>query len=77
MPHKQNPVLGEIMIALARHAAGQQGTLVQAMIHEQGRSGAALALEWLALPATAEATGASLRHTTTLFGSATRLGSSA
>ena len=75
MPHKQNPVLAEITIALARHVAGQQGTLSQAMIHEQERSGAAWALEWLTLPAMAEATGASLRHVATLLASTTRLGS--
>lgn len=75
MPHKQNPVLAEIMVALARYVAGQQGTLAQAMIHEQERSGAAWALEWLTLPAMAEATGASLRHAATLLGSTTRLGS--
>lgn len=74
MPHKQNPVLAEVMVALARHVAGQQGTLAQAMIHEQERSGAAWALEWLTLPAMAEATGASLRHAQALLGSIKRIG---
>ncbi|MFZ9950373.1 MAG: lyase family protein, partial [Gemmobacter sp.] len=40
MAHKQNPILAETMVALARHVAGLQGTLAQAMIHEQERSGA-------------------------------------
>lgn len=74
MPHKQNPVLAEIMVALARHVSGQQATLAQAMIHEQERSGAAWALEWLTLPAMAEATGASLRHAQAVLGSVRRIG---
>jgi 3-carboxy-cis,cis-muconate cycloisomerase len=74
MPHKQNPVLAETLVALARHVAGLQGTLAQAMIHEQERSGAAWALEWLTLPAMAEATGAALRHAQGLVGSVRRLG---
>lgn len=74
MPHKQNPVAAEIMVALARHVAGLQGTLAQAMLHEQERSGAAWALEWLTLPAMAEATGASLRHAEQLLAGVQRMG---
>lgn len=67
MPEKQNPVAAEAMVALARFTAVQQATLAQAMIHEQERSGAAWMLEWLTLPAMAEATGASLNHCLTLL----------
>lgn len=74
MPHKQNPVLAETNVALARFVAIQQGTLAQAMIHEQERSGAAWALEWLTLPAMAEATGAALAHLNTLFEAIERIG---
>lgn len=74
MPHKQNPVLAEAMIALARFVAAQQGLLAQAMVHEQERSGAAWALEWLTLPAMAEATGAALCHLTRLLGSIEGMG---
>lgn len=74
MPHKQNPVLAETLVALARFVAGQQGILAQAMIHEQERSGAAWALEWLTLPAMAEATGAALVHAETLLASVERIG---
>ena len=74
MPHKQNPVLAETLVTLARFTAGQQGVLAQTLIHEQERSGAAWALEWLTLPAMAEATGTALRHTTTLLGRITRIG---
>ena len=74
MAHKQNPVGAEMLVALARFVAGQQGILSQAMIHEQERSGAAWALEWLTLPAMAEATGAALRHSEQLMVSIERIG---
>ena len=74
MPHKQNPVRAEMMVTLGRFVAGQQGVLAQAMIHEQERSGAAWALEWMTLPAMAEATGAALSHATHLISSIERLG---
>lgn len=74
MPHKANPILAETMVALARHVAGMQGTLAQAMIHEQERSGMAWPLEWLTLPAMAECTGAALRHGEALIGAIRRIG---
>ena len=50
MAHKANPVRAEILAALARHAAGLAGGMLHAGLHEQERSGAAWALEWLTLP---------------------------
>lgn len=61
MAHKSNPVRAEVLVALARFNAGQAGTLQQAMLHENERSGAAWTLEWLTLPAMAVTTGAALR----------------
>jgi len=61
MAHKQNPVNAEILVALARWNAGLAGTLHQALVHENERSGAAWTLEWLVLPQMAIAAGASLR----------------
>ncbi len=74
MAHKQNPIAAEAMVTLARYVAGQQGILGQAMIHEQERSGAAWALEWMTLPAMAEATGAALCHAERLILSIERIG---
>jgi 3-carboxy-cis,cis-muconate cycloisomerase len=74
MPHKQNPVGAEALVALARYVAGQQGILAQALIHEQERSGAAWALEWVTLPAMTEACGAAARHADNLLGSIERIG---
>jgi 3-carboxy-cis,cis-muconate cycloisomerase len=61
MAHKANPVNAEVLVTLARHNAGLVGTLQQAMVHENERSGAAWTLEWLTLPPILITTGASLR----------------
>lgn len=74
MPHKQNPVLAEILVTLARFTAAQNGGLGQALVHEQERSGQAWALEWMLLPPMVEATATALRHGTTLLGSVQKLG---
>jgi len=50
MPHKQNPVGAEILVALARYNATQLSAMHQALVHENERSGAAWTLEWLSLP---------------------------
>lgn len=60
MPHKQNPVLAELLVTLARFNAAQLGGLHQALVHEQERSGAAWGLEWMILPQMAEGTGRAL-----------------
>ncbi len=67
MAHKANPVTAELLVALARYAAGLSGTLTQALVHENERSGAAWALEWFTLPPLAVATGAALREATGLI----------
>ncbi|SFO33184.1 3-carboxy-cis,cis-muconate cycloisomerase [Mesorhizobium sp. NFR06] len=61
MPHKQNPVKAEALVALARFNAVQLSGLHQALVHEQERSGAAWTLEWLILPQMVVATAAALR----------------
>jgi len=61
MAHKSNPVNAEVLVALARFNAGLLGTLHQALVHENERSGAAWTLEWLVLPPMLVTTGASLR----------------
>jgi 3-carboxy-cis,cis-muconate cycloisomerase len=61
MAHKSNPVNAEALVSLARHSAGATGTLHQAMVHENERSGAGWTLEWLTLPQLLINAGASLR----------------
>ncbi|MFT6676452.1 MAG: 3-carboxy-cis,cis-muconate cycloisomerase [Sulfitobacter sp.] len=60
MPHKQNPVLAELLITLARYNATQLAGIHAAMLHEQERSGAAWMLEWMILPDMARTTARSL-----------------
>ncbi|MDR3514178.1 MAG: 3-carboxy-cis,cis-muconate cycloisomerase [Azospirillaceae bacterium] len=67
MAHKRNPVAAEILVALARFNAGLSGTLQQALVHENERSGAAWTLEWMVLPPMAVTAGASLRMASRLL----------
>lgn len=61
MAHKSNPVNAEVLVSLARFNGGLSGTLNQALVHENERSGAAWTLEWLTLPPMLVTTGAGLR----------------
>ena len=60
MPHKSNPVTAEVLVTLARFNAGLLGTLHQALVHENERSGAAWTLEWMILPQMVSSTAAGL-----------------
>ncbi len=60
MPHKQNPILAELLVTLARFNATQLAGIHHGLVHEQERSGAAWALEWMILPQMAIATARSL-----------------
>jgi len=60
MPHKENPVLAEILVTLARFNATQISAMHHALVHEQERSGTAWTLEWMVLPQMTVATGAAL-----------------
>jgi 3-carboxy-cis,cis-muconate cycloisomerase len=60
MPHKSNPVPAEVLVTLARFNAGLLGTLHQALVHENERSGAAWTLEWMVLPQMTVAAGSGL-----------------
>ena len=75
MPHKQNPVLAETLVALARFNAVQVSALHQSMVHEQERSGAAWMLEWLVLPQMVAATGSALLSARRLIGQIETIGS--
>lgn len=74
MPHKQNPVLAETLVAFARHNAALAGGLGQAMVHEQERSGTAWTLEWLTLPSMAENSAKSLSLSLRLLSQIEELG---
>lgn len=74
MPHKQNPVLAESLVTLARFNATQISGMHQALVHEQERSGTAWSLEWMLVPPMAVATGAAIRNAMKLCEAITRLG---
>ena len=74
MPHKQNPVRAEILVALARYNATLLAGVHQALVHEQERSGSAWTLEWLLMPQMIEASGLSLLHGSALLSSIERFG---
>ncbi len=67
MPHKSNPVQAEVLVTLARFNAGLLGTLHQALVHENERSGAAWTLEWMVLPQMVVATAAGLEKAQALL----------
>jgi 3-carboxy-cis,cis-muconate cycloisomerase len=74
MPHKNNPIGAEILVALARFNAVQISAMHQAMVHEQERSGAAWTLEWMVLPQICVATAAALRTAEKLVPTIRQLG---
>ncbi|WP_174801671.1 3-carboxy-cis,cis-muconate cycloisomerase [Martelella limonii] len=73
MPHKQNPVLAELLVTLARFNAVQLSGMHQALVHEQERSGAAWMLEWMILPQMASAAARALAAGITLIESVVRI----
>ncbi len=74
MPHKQNPILAELLVTLARFNATQIAGVHHALVHEQERSGTAWTLEWMILPQMAHATGRSLSAALSLTSSIESLG---
>lgn len=62
MPHKNNPVLSEALVAIAKINAAFQSQLLQSMIHVNERDGAALILEWNAIPQMLINAGTALNH---------------
>jgi 3-carboxy-cis,cis-muconate cycloisomerase len=74
MPHKQNPVGAEVLIALAHYNATLVSGMHTALVHEQERSGAAWTLEWLILPQMVMTAAASLRTANTLLSQVIRIG---
>jgi 3-carboxy-cis,cis-muconate cycloisomerase len=74
MQHKQNPVLAETLVTLARFNATLVSGLHHSLVHEQERSGAAWTLEWLLLPQMILAVGAATRISGELLHTITAMG---
>ncbi len=77
MAHKQNPVLAELLVTLARFNATQLSGMHHALVHEQERSGGAWALEWMLLPQMAMACARSLSAAISLCSAVEEIGASA
>ena len=62
MPHKNNPVLSEAMVALANLNSSLQSRMLQALVHENERDATAWILEWETLRQMLLYTAAGLSH---------------
>lgn len=74
MPHKQNPILAELLVTLARFNAVQLPGMHLALVHEQERSGSAWTLEWMILPQMAVAAARSLSAGISICAQVTEMG---
>lgn len=75
MPHKNNPVTAEALIALSDYAATLSSAINRSARHEGFRSGQAWILEWLTLPQLCVVTGAGTRLALQLIDDIVELGS--
>lgn len=66
MPHKNNPVLSEALVVLARKNAILISFQMQSLVHANERDGTAWALEWDNLPEMVNNTFTALAHTNTI-----------
>lgn len=66
MPHKNNPVLSEALVAIARINAGLQSQILLGMIHVNERDATAWILEWNAIPQMLIHAATSLNHAITI-----------
>lgn len=74
MPHKNNPIKAEALIALSDYAAVLQAALTRSGRHEAFRSGQAWMVEWTTLPQLCVLAGAALRLTQDVLESVLTLG---
>ena len=62
MPHKNNPILSEALVALAKLNAGLQSQMLLCLIHTNERDATAWILEWSCVPQMLINTATSLGH---------------
>ena len=66
MPHKNNPVLSEALVAIAKMNTVLQSQILLGMIHANERDATAWILEWNAIPQMLVNTATSLNHAMTI-----------
>lgn len=74
MAHKANPIRAELLVTLAHYNAAQTGALQGVLVHEQERSGAMWALEWMVLPPMTVTTGRALTAAFEVLAQVERIG---
>ena len=74
MPHKQNPVLAELLVTIAGYTSEQSGTLISAMVHKQERSGTTWVLEFMTLLDMLQLCGTALVSAQSLIGQVVSVG---
>lgn len=74
MAHKANPIRAELLVTLAHYNAAQMGALHNTLVHEQERSGAMWALEWMVLPPITVTAGRALSAASEVLGQIERIG---
>ncbi len=74
MAHKANPIRAELLVTLAQYNAAQMGALHNTLVHEQERSGAMWALEWMVLPLMTVTTGRALTAASEVLAQVERIG---
>ncbi|MAH89019.1 MAG: hypothetical protein CMJ06_03110 [Pelagibacterales bacterium] len=62
MPHKNNPVIAELLVSLAKLNYNQLSVLHESLIHKNERDGVSLMIEWHALYSMLRFTSASIDH---------------
>lgn len=68
MPHKNNPVLSEALVAIAKINANLQSQILPGMIHVNERDATAWILEWNAIPQMIINASASINHAISISG---------
>lgn len=66
MPHKNNPILSEALVVLARKNGALLAVQMQSLIHASERDGTSWALEWDNLPAMMNNAGTAIKHAVTI-----------
>ena len=66
MPHKNNPILNEALVVLARKNATLLAVQMQSLVHASERDGTSWALEWDNLPEMMNNAGTAIKHANTI-----------
>jgi len=66
MPHKENPILSEAMVAISRLNSNLQALMLSTLVHVGERDGSSWIAEWQTIPQMIMNTGTTLKHAITI-----------